>query len=453
MSKLITPSRKILISFSLVSNMESIFERSPKTANRLDCFEGMRAISMTWVILCHNFMNGNSVLHARNKEYTISISSSSEDNSLAFEPIKNGQFSVDTFLFIGATLLSYLLLKDLDKSNGWFHSKGLIRMFLFYVNRYLRITIPLALAIAVLVGVMPLTMTDSMGASVATNYEAYWCKNNWYRNLLYYNIWPRYNGEMDMGCMGHTWYLAFDMEWFLISPLVAYPLWLTKFGKGHKFLGILWWSVIFLFFLAANWIHVNHRDWINLDQTVLPPWNFAPWGTRSHCYMLGLLMGYVLHTTKGTNVKINRILNILLWLVTFTAGAAVVYGPYWHMTRSSLLVYLTWYRLTWGLCLSWLTFACVKGHGGPVNSFLSWGLWAPVSRVSFMTYLFHISLSWYYLASQTYSLDLSMWLMTEMFVAQLALDLAVGLLASLTLELPFGRIQKLIIQKILTPND
>ena len=169
--------------------------------------------------------------------------------------------------------------------------------------------------------------------------------------------------------------------------------------------------------------------------------------------MLGLLMGYVLHTTKGTTVKINRILNILLWLITFTAGAAVVYGPYWHMTRSSLLVYLTWYRLTWGLCLSWVTFACVKGHGGVVNDLLSWGLWAPVSRVSFMTYLLHISLSWYYFTSQTYSLDLSMWLMTEMFVAQLALDLAVGLLASLTLELPFGRIQKMIIQKILNAND
>ena len=32
------------------------------------------------------------------------------------------------------------------------------------------------------------------------------------------------------GCLGQTWYLAFDMEWFLVSPLVVYPLWLTKFG-------------------------------------------------------------------------------------------------------------------------------------------------------------------------------------------------------------------------------
>ena len=70
-----------------------------------------------------------------------------------------------------------------------------------------------------------------------------------------------------------------------------------------------------------------------------------------------------------------------------------------------------------------------------------------------MTYLLHISLSWYYFTSQTYSLDLSMWLMTEMFVAQLALDLTVGLLASLTLELPFGRIQKLVIQNIYNAND
>ena len=32
-----------------------------------------------------------------------------------------GEFSVDSFFFIGATLLSYLLLKDLDKTNGWFN--------------------------------------------------------------------------------------------------------------------------------------------------------------------------------------------------------------------------------------------------------------------------------------------------------------------------------------------
>ena len=72
---------------------------------------------------------------------------------------------MDSFLFIGATLVSYLLLKDLDKSNGWFHGKGSVRMFLFYLNRYLRLSIPYALAIGVYVGVIPLLLAGGPIAS------------------------------------------------------------------------------------------------------------------------------------------------------------------------------------------------------------------------------------------------------------------------------------------------
>ena len=42
-----------------------------------------------------------------------------------------------------------------------------------------------------------------------------------------------------------------------------------------------------------------------------------------------------------------------------------------------------------------------------------------------------------------------MWLLTEVFVAQLGFDLFIGLMGCLTLELPFGKIQKLLLQKLL----
>ena len=72
---------------------------------------------------------------------------------------------MDTFLFIGATLVSYLLLKDLDKSDGWIHGKGAVRMFLFYLNRYLRLSIPYALTIGVYVGIIPLILAGGPIAS------------------------------------------------------------------------------------------------------------------------------------------------------------------------------------------------------------------------------------------------------------------------------------------------
>ena len=50
---------------------------------------------------------------------------------------------------------------------------------------------------------------------------------------------------------------------------------------------------------------------------------------------------------------------------------------------------------------------------------------------------------------QDYNVDFSMWLLTEVFVAQLGFDLFIGLMGCLTLELPFSKIQKLLLQKLL----
>ena len=130
---------------------------------------------MTWVILGHCFVFGVQWLHYRNKWYINQIWMK-EVGGIWLEAIKQGEFSVDSFLFIGSTLLSFLLLKDLDKSNGWFHRKGLIRMVMFYVNRILRITVPYALVIGVYVGLIPLMVTDTMRAHSLAQSEADSCK-------------------------------------------------------------------------------------------------------------------------------------------------------------------------------------------------------------------------------------------------------------------------------------
>ena len=73
---------------------------------------------------------------------------------MAFQALSEAPYSVDTFFFIGATLVSYLLLKvtiamlmsmtmtfimispqDLDKTNGWLNKKGFVHMVFFYFNR------------------------------------------------------------------------------------------------------------------------------------------------------------------------------------------------------------------------------------------------------------------------------------------------------------------------------
>ena len=78
--------------------------------------------------------------------------------------------------------------------------------------------------------------------------------------MLYINIWPFGEDHSTDGCLGQTWYLAFDMEWFLASPLIIYPLWRGKFGRTQKIVGILWWTAWFLAFYHFNMIWVSDTE-------------------------------------------------------------------------------------------------------------------------------------------------------------------------------------------------
>ena len=287
---------------------------------------------MTWVILGHHFLGALSWVDGRNKQFSDSIRTEGAGGQ-ALEPVFR-DFSVDSFLFIGATLLSYLLLKDLDKSNGWFNSSGPLRIILFYLNRYLRITIPYGLTILVFAGIFPLVFTEPMGLASFVQAEGEECRKYWFRHLLYYNTFS-FHGEDGQArgdnCLGHTWYLAFDMQWFLVSPLVVYPLWLAKYGKAQTVAAVYYWIILFLAFLAPMIAYVEHPvDWVRYHLKHLLPWfpGFAPWGQRSHCYLLGLMMGFILHSTKNKNIRIHWAINLFMWMMSFVLACYLTYGPY-----------------------------------------------------------------------------------------------------------------------------
>ena len=77
-------------------------------------------------------------------------------------------------------------------------------MLLFYLNRYLRLSVPLALVMGVYVGVLPLLVTQTTAAHLMAMTEAEECRRYWWRHLLYINIWRKEDGNID-GCLGQTW--------------------------------------------------------------------------------------------------------------------------------------------------------------------------------------------------------------------------------------------------------
>lgn len=55
-------------------------------------------------------------------------------------------------------------------------------------------------------------------------------------------------------------------------------------------------------------------------------------------------------------------------------------------------IYFPIQRVLWALCLSWISFACLDGHGGFINWFLSLPVFQVLSKIIYSTYLIHVSL-------------------------------------------------------------
>ena len=302
----------------------------------------MRAISMTWVILGHNFSFGSGQLMVKNKAFVFDVMNG-HSNGLAIEAIKSGQFSVDTFFFIGSTLVSFLLLKDLDKTKGWGNMEGFIHMILFYVNRILRITIPYALVILFFIGIPPLIFKDSLGAGSQAIMEAEKCKEYAWAHLTYSHLFNP--GDMDStvnNCLGHTWFLSADMIFFVLSPLLIYPLWIaSKSNKTLvKILAYSWWFFWVLASLVVTFAVVYESAGSQANQRPnrvekymvdhhLGPFNFSPFGYRNQCYLVGIMTGYLLHLYRNTEVKIDSRVNLVVWQVVAVVSASLVYGPFW----------------------------------------------------------------------------------------------------------------------------
>ena len=57
--------------------------------------------------------------------------------------------------------------------------------------------------------------------------------------------------------------------------------------------------------------------------------NFAPWGYRGQSYLMGLVTGYLLYSTKDSDIQLDSRLNLVIWQLLAFTGLALIYGPYW----------------------------------------------------------------------------------------------------------------------------
>ena len=388
--------RKLLFCFSLYETVPQIFTIEHQPSSAITCLHGLRVFSMCWIILGHL-----SLFAYFFSENPISYSTTSVSH-ISYRGISESVLAVDSFFLMSGLLVAYLTLRKMERRKGKFK----FPVFLYYVHRFLRLT-PVYAFVLFSYWLLTVHLADGpvWRKTIGENSDFYKsCERYWWTNLLYINnIYPRKHLDI---CMPWSWYLASDMQFYIIAPLIIVPLSLNH-KVGLTLIGLLVTANVVITGGIAGGYGLNtnsakfeevtlalqdQEKYHNLtDDIYTKPW------TRIGPYLIGILIGFVIHKRQKKPVfkteRSNYVFYCCLWVIAAAICASTVYGPQKRydggFNKTENLMYLMFGRLAWAVAVAIIIFACHNGYGWIVNDILSLKLWMPLSRLTFTTYLVH----------------------------------------------------------------
>jgi peptidoglycan/LPS O-acetylase OafA/YrhL len=429
---------EFITAFSLYKTVPTLLS-TKQVPGVITSLNGMRVISMFWVILGHSYVL--NVAGVDNSSFFTNIIS-----RLSFQAIENALFSVDSFFFLSGVLVAYLTLRQIKK-------KGRFPFLHYYLHRYLRLTPTYAFVL--FFGWFLGNHVVSSAYFSIINPLADACEKYWWTNLLYIN--NLYPWIMNDQCMAWTWYLANDMQFFVLAPLIIIPLYyLLPLGfvvaGGILFFAFTTTATIagVYDFQASDLASFAYNYHTNITADYQSLIYEKPW-SRIAPYIVGILFGWVLH--KNIRFPFGRIKNIpfyfLMWVLSGVLLVSSLYGLYfiWRGHVPSVaenVIYITFSRCAWSVGLALLVFACHNGYGGVINTFLSISIWTPLSRMTFNAYLVHpliLTIIFGQLEKPVHYTDVTL---ATFCVAFVVFSYAVAAALCVFVEFPLGSIEMLL---------
>ncbi|XP_043067645.1 nose resistant to fluoxetine protein 6-like [Drosophila bipectinata] len=427
----------VVTTFSAKANSRALFRvvESKLNPNVIDCLHGIRCMSLFWVIYSHEYLN---VPNSANLNL-MQLLPWAETPYASF--VLHGFYSVDSFFVLGGMLVSLITLRFLDRS------KGRLNVTLMYVHRIIRIWPLMAMAILIYMKLMPVV---SGGPLFSGGYSGLsQCESDWYGSLLFVQNY------FVNKCVGHTWYLAVDMQLFVISPifLIALYKWGKKAAAGIVILVILLSACLFATIMLNNYSMLMKKISSNALQKMY-------YDTHTHAapWLIGFLFGYFLYLNRDKKFQLNWMMVGLGWILSFSMIFTSIFALYpeakWDTPPISTLAeafYHTLTRIGWPLALCWVIFACIQGYGGLANSFLSSPLWQPLSRLSFSIYIWHKFVLEVNARNVRTNVYFSNYQIILKFWSDLGITILISFVLHLLIEAPLGGIGNFLKPRTKTP--
>ncbi|XP_077544703.1 O-acyltransferase like protein-like [Haemaphysalis longicornis] len=109
--------------------------------------------------------------------------------------------------------------------------------------------------------------------------------------------------------------------------------------------------------------------------------------------------------------------------------------------------YAALHRTIWCAAVAWLTVACHTGHGGLINTTLSWSGLVPLSTLSYLIYLIHPLVIYMHVATSREIVNLDQFSMCYSFLGHTLVSVLLAYVAHVTVELPFATLKGLLMQR------
>ncbi len=437
---------KILMCFSMLTNGEKLFSFSSGDGGELTCLNGIRALSFGWVLLGHIYTYGRGYFSNQVAMYTHYLKIPAQQLFLS------ATYSVDSFFFLSGLLVAYSTLKLMRKRNGM----GPLGWLMFYVHRYLRLTVLYGFTILLIATLWRHVVKGPYQSEKMYDWNLHseGCSRDWWWNILYIN---NFKDNGNPGCHGVAWYLANDMQMFIISPVFLYLLYKWRL-LGH----VACFSAILSAMIAVGVVTKDYALTViqaslefQTEEQRRKGWLvYSRPYYRMGVYFVGIITGeLILHKPKVSKKNV-YLLTGVLWLAALTLHYTLLFGMYpFHRDGAGSTmgpwgngVYNATHRIAWSVVLGWIVYASAKGLGGPINWFLSWNIWGPVARLSYAGFLFHPFVQITLFSSVQQNIMFNDFNTAIFFTSSLVLTLACSAVLSLCIEIPFFRLQRLLLK-------
>ncbi|KAK9753368.1 Acyltransferase family [Popillia japonica] len=413
----------LYVAFSLKRNFSKIVEHS-KNDSRIACLDGLRVFSILWVILGHRF-SISEIFPFVNADY-----SQKWRRSTYTQYAQGASSAVDTFMFLTGLLMAMSFVKTHSKPKSNFN------LIVYYVHRYLRLTPAAAVTFFLHVSVF-LHMGDGPFWQYLTQRTRENCLNRWPSFFFYYQNYLDHNNM----CLLHTWYLSMDMQIFIISPIVLFPL-----AKRTKLMMRAGLPILITLSMACPFIITYYFE-TEIFSEAYYIYYYYPTHTRMSPWLIGVFTGAILHVYKDKKLTIHPLINLGIWLIVIVGMIACVFlgnNVTYNYDRLATSFYLTFYRPAWCVGLAWVVISCSKGRGGIFNFVLSADIFQMLAKLTYSMYLVHVTCLLLNVARTRFPAHFGDQELIHLFLGDMLTTMTLGIVWCVLFESPLVAVEKFV---------